>query len=526
MLEKVQEFVSKYLVMLVAILLGIIGIFSFFFTAYFQADYKHVPELTLYRLDNVLWNVLGILIVLGIVFVYCKIVKKINIWVLLSIVLGLAFVTQLIYIVEIAYIPVADQYNICYNANLMLDGKIKELFVPGSYLNYYPFQTWITGFIAIMFKIFGRDNYLAFQVLNVIASVSNMALLFLITRKLFKKEMIQKLFLLLLLGFNLYFVFFNVHVYGNIIGLTFSLLAIYTTMLYMEKKNWLWIVLSGIFITIAILFKSNYNIFLCGIIFTLLLYAMQQKSGKPILALLGVAIIYLGITKTTTIWLERKIEQPLPKGVPMLSYVYMGIADKATFSSGWYTEDTIKIYDRNHQDTQAATEETKTLLKQRAKYWIEHPGKAFGYLADKEASTWLNPTFQTIWCSLPNEINFDKNPGYQEHIESKKGIIEMLNGTWYQIEEGYFNIYQIVIFGFGATGMCLYTRKKVTPTGIFLPMLFIGGFVFHLIWETKAIYVLQYYFLVLPFAGYGLYKIMEWGYQKFSHKKLLENVSE
>lgn len=40
-----------------------------------------------------------------------------------------------------------------------------------------------------------------------------------------------------------------------------------------------------------------------------------------------------------------------------------------------------------------------------------------------------------------------------------------------------------------------------------LPLIFLGGFTFHLIWETKAIYVLQYFYLLVPYAAFGIYQM-------------------
>ena len=42
---------------------------------------------------------------------------------------------------------------------------------------------------------------------------------------------------------------------------------------------------------------------------------------------------------------------------------------------------------------------------------------------------------------------------------------------------------------------------------MFLPLIFLGGFTFHLLWETKAIYVLQYFYLLIPYAVYGIYEV-------------------
>ena len=42
-----------------------------------------------------------------------------------------------------------------------------------------------------------------------------------------------------------------------------------------------------------------------------------------------------------------------------------------------------------------------------------------------------------------------------------------------------------------------------------LILMVIGGFTFHLFWETKAYYVLTFYILLLPYAANGLQFIFE-----------------
>ena len=82
----------------------------------------------------------------------------------------------------------------------------------------------------------------------------------------------------MLFGFSLYFVFFNVHVYGNIVGLSFGLIALYFTLQYLENKKPYNFLIIGISIAISILLKSNYNIFLCGIVLTLALEFFKDKK--------------------------------------------------------------------------------------------------------------------------------------------------------------------------------------------------------------------------------------------------------
>ena len=81
--------------------------------------------------------------------------------------------------------------------------------------------------------------------------------------------------------------------------------------------------------------------------------------------------------------------------------------------------------------------------------------------------------------------------------------MSMINGDLYDIEENFFNIYQIIIFIFAGIGI-FKNAKSLDLKKVILPIIFMGGFLFHILWETKAEYVIQYYFILLPFTAYGI----------------------
>ena len=68
--------------------------------------------------------------------------------------------------------------------------------------------------------------------------------------------------------------------------------------------------------------------------------------------------------------------------------------------------------------------------------------------------------------------------------------------------------------------------KKEDNEVLILALTFIGGVVFHFVlWETKAIYVIQYYFLLLPYAAKGLVYFIDKSilkYKDLKYKKLNE----
>lgn len=152
------------------------------------------------------------------------------------------------------------------------------------------------------------------------------------------------------------------------------------------------------------------------------------------------------------------------------------------------------------------------MINERLLYFANNPKNFFNYYSQKIGSTWLNPTFQTIWCSLPG-VRYRYYEEYVNYISYHETALSMVGGKLYVLEENYFNIYQVLIFISAGIGIALTSKDSNTLTS-FLPVIFIGGFLFHIIWETKAIYVIQYYFLLLPYSALGIEQI----YQKLKTK--------
>lgn len=506
--EKVQKFCSKYLVLIVAILTLLIGIFSICITAYFEnATYSFASEKTAYHIDNSIIIIALSIVALLILWGFSKLTQKIKSkWVFLAIII-LTGIIQVIWVCSIKFMPYADQENVISCAKQLLHGDFEEFSKAYSYFGIYPFQIGIIYYIALIFKIFNTENFLILQIFNVIFSLINLFLMRRITAQLFKEEKVQKILNFLLLIFSIYFMFFNVHVYGNINGLTFGLIALYFTLKYLENKKKRYLVITAISMAISIALKSNYNIFLCGVIITLALDFLKDKKIRTAVGIIGILFAYFALQFGNTFVLEKTIDAKVPKGIPMVGYIYMGMHDSETMSSGWYSSVPVDTFQENNFDSEKTSEQDKELLKSRVRELFKNPKELCMFYMDKLASTWLNPTFQTIWCSYPG-AQMTLHEDYAKEIERKEVVKDMLSGKAYKVEENILNIFQIIVFIFAGMGMLkIFKQGKIEH--ILLPMIFLGGFVFHTFWETKAIYVLQYYYLLLPYAAFGIAKIFE-----------------
>lgn len=516
--KKFPRVIMKYIFFVIIFVVLFIGISSFFITAYFEQKPQSANELTEYKFDIIIFNIILIPLMLFLIYKFTKINPKIY-KKIIPIVFLIIFITQLIWVLNLKTMPVADQGDVVeIGKNLHNKEKMDYFTKPYGYIGRYPFQIGFSKYVDIIYHLFNSTDYMNLEILNVVYSLIILYTMYLITKKLFKNDIVSKITFLLLFGFSLYFLFFNVHIYGNIIGLMFALFAVYTTVSYLEDKKIYKVILTGIYILIAIILKSNYNIFLCGIIFTLFYEILKNKKVRDILAIILILGIYF-IGKTGFYYyIEKSLDIKLPDGVPMISYLYMAMAEPRALSPGWYTGDTMEIYDECGQDSEKASDMAKGLLIERVKYMLKHPIYMLKYYSFKYASTWLNPTFQTVWCSKPGP-KLTMYLEYKDYFETKTIIKSMLGGKIYEIEEIYFNAYQVIIFIFGAYGICKIYKKDETKH-ILLPITFLGGFVFHMMWETKAIYVLQYYLIIVPYCSYGLKKF----YDKISGKNIFIEV--
>lgn len=98
---------------------------------------------------------------------------------------------------------------------------------------------------------------------------------------------------------------------------------------------------------------------------------------------------------------------------------------------------------------------------------------------------------------------------------SKPLINNILCGNIYKVSERAMDVFQIITFISAGAALLSLIKKSNTKYAL-LPLTFLGGFIFHIIWETKAIYVIQYFYLMLPFAAYGIYLLFKFIDDKFT----------
>lgn len=270
-LNNLINFLLKYGTIIISTIIAILGVLSIFITAYFNCTFYHADEKTYFKYSfGIIEILLTIFIFIIIFFLIKKVLKKIPSFLLLIPICTFCLILFIYWINAIRLNPESDQKLIHEMAISFLNGGIDYYLKTSQYLFLYPYQFPLTLLVSAIYKLFG-ENFLYIQYINAICSVGNIILIFYISKILFKNETIQKILALLLGAFSLYWMFFNVHFYGNIIGLFLALSSTLFTLLYLEKRKKIYLIFSGALICLSILIKTNYSIFLCGIAIILIL---------------------------------------------------------------------------------------------------------------------------------------------------------------------------------------------------------------------------------------------------------------
>ena len=392
---------------------------------------------------------------------------------------------------------VCDSGFLSEYATEFLRGDYTELL--GEYLHHYPFQLGMIAFLESVYCLFGVDNYLAFQILNVIAVMMIILMLQKITQELFEDERVlvwEEIFSLFMLPLYLFATF----VYGDIIGWALGLGAVYCGIRFINSDKWRYLLAAGILFMPAIVIKSNVNILLVAFVIAMLLKMLQNRRWFILLWI--VAIIFFsqtGVKGINTIYAQRAQIDGVWRGTPKIAWVAMGLqeADEEEHGCGWYNGYNWEIYEACGYDNELTTKACIEDIKKSLVRFADNPAEAVYFFYKKFVSQWNEPTFMSM---ITNEW-------YSRYTQNRSELADfIIYGNGRNLFYQFMNFYHLLIFVCGTIGCWLILKNWRLDRAYFVLNIF-GGFLFHMIWEGKARYILGYFVMLLPMAAAGCWKM-------------------
>lgn len=400
----------------------------------------------------------------------------------------------------------ADAYNVYQAAKEFNSGVFDSLTNKDGYLFLYPHQLGLMSLERTYIFLYDSEKLIYF--INLLFIIGTNFYIYKLSLKLFKNELVTNYSIILSFLFFPHF-FFLTFAYGTIPGLFLVVFGYYNLLNYNETSRWFNALISIVSFALACLIRNNYYIFVIAIILIQIFSFLEDIKWRKLLVTFLIVISIPMSSFLLKSYYQKVTHNPIPQGTPMISFITMGTQDNPNVPSlgGWWDGYNSSLLINNDFDQTKAVQQAKSDLKENLRTFYKQPTYALEFFYKKILSTWLEPTFQSIWTGPLTEKGNIQNSRILKSIYEEKSGYYFLNsfGKVFTV-----SIYLLTLIS------VVYNikRKRFSSFELLTLIFFLGGFFFHLLWETKSQYVFIYVLLLIPTAANGLDKITSILYKK------------
>ncbi len=379
---------------------------------------------------------------------------------------------------------------------------------PYAYFAYYPFQAGPMLWFALIFSIFGANNLIAFQIVNALAIVAVVAVLWRWGSFIGLDDLGYSAFAVLTMTCAPLLMFCTL-VYPNVIGFFFTIIGVaivaeslrITTVWKSAACMCAGFIVAGI----GLIFKSTFQILVLAMIIAVFVAVMQSRRVRQLLVAIPSAVLSFLMSRLPIAFLEHWSGQKFGKGLPMMSWIAIGLGHPEKKAPGWWSGFALRAFHETHNDYEAQARISRDFVVGRLHDFMQNPHRAVGFFTEKLSTEWAEPSFMTTYYS---QLGQSWN-GYQ----GLSGFL--LHGQGSGVFITFEDIMQTFTYGMAVIGITALIRKIMkTPvdeieattsfTYTFLAAAFVGGFLCFVLWEAKGIYTLPFFILLLPLCAYAV----------------------
>ena len=371
----------------------------------------------------------------------------------------------------------------------------------GEYIQAYNQQIPQAFLYSLFFRLIHIDEFGTPRALNVIAIIIILVAIYKIGNMISKSHKVNKVRLMVLFLTFLSLPMLSTFVYGDIPSLAFALLSVYYMMKFMDYNKLKYFTLATIFSMIAYMFRMNSLIFVIATVIYLLFNLFTKITSKTVKeniinALLIVIFIVVSIVPAQIVndYYISKYNLDKSKAYPNISYILIGMSESWR-ENGWYNE---SIGEPALKDPEGIKDEYANRIKERLEYFSQNLGYTFNFYTNKLASMWSENTYSAVRLNLLHESEDDYLNVIKEPL------------TFYQKA-------LLILMCVCSIIVLIQNRKNLSVNVIYLLLIFMGGFAFHIIWEAKSRYIIPYIVVLIPIASIEINKFKKIGQKEHSN---------
>ena len=358
-------------------------------------------------------------------------------------------------------------------------------FAKTEYLGYYPHQHGMVYYSYLLTNIIETSKILFSA--NMLEIIGINYFIYKITDTLFDSDKLKNLLAIYLSFAFVQQLIFITFPYNLIPGFLFMIIGLYFVIKFNQNKGYNNLIFAIPFLIISCFIRSNYIIVVIAIfIYIWITNVNKLNSLKFLIAFLIFNQIFSFSTKKFT---ENLTDYEVSSGAPKILWIAMGTdPENWRIGPGWYNGFNKTVMEETDYDFDKAGKIGKEKLIENLRYYISNPKSAGKFFGIKFLTTWAEPTYESVWSG----------PHIKYEQENNSKILNSLfnEGNIYWVMYNYMKSIQFLIY---ALSLYYLFNKKIYNKNISIFFIyFLGGVVFHLIWETKSQYVYPYVILLIP----------------------------
>ncbi|MBU0278023.1 hypothetical protein [Gemella sp. zg-1178] len=492
-----KELLSNILIKIVAsiffLLMTINSILVFTKTAVFP---KYYQEILYYKNDNAIVNIILLIVFSIVILIFSKYLQKvINIKRLVLLVMIYMFILSLLFAILRRDYVQFDPFNVIAQAKNFIRDNYTGLDRGNNYLYIYSHQITTVFLFQIILSLFGMTTFILY-IMQCFSISYIVFMLYKIADILFKNKEINYITVILsAVCFPL--IFYVSFLYGILPGMFLALLSFYNIIKYLKEGFWYNLIIAIISINIAILFIGNNLINLLSIFSVLTIYLIKKIDKKLFLFIIYSIFFMLSFKSIIINYYQTVSQKDIPQGVNKITWVAMGMQE-GDREAGFFNGFNYDIMTEENYDNSKIVEISKKSIKQRLAVFKNNPSYAYDFYSRKYESQFIDPTFQSLLITAPQK-SIEDNSTFLLRVKNK--IVEQIYfGNLSKILFYLMKVFQLFIYLFTLIFSIIIFKRR-DELYLFIPISFIGGSIFHIIWEAKSRYIFPYFVFLIPLAA-------------------------
>lgn len=495
---KFEYFCSRVAAGIGLLILGFLSVYTLLYTRRFESNHKEMP---VEGSGNPVLTLALMTIVLLLMFYVVRTIlrqeqnRERNLRILLVFTCIYAVVYGIVWAFACKYYMMWDPKLVSFWGEQLAHGIDDVSAGDIDYLTSYPHQIGLIAFLEQIYRIFGGENYHAFQILNAFGAGGIVFFGYRIIRMMTERLESAAYFLLLMLSCHPLYIYVS-FVYGEVLSVMFSFMAVYALLCYLKLRRKRDILLLAFSLTAACLIRSNCYIVIAAVGCVLGVKMISEKTLKHGAAFFCCLALFFASHSLLLHTYEERLNLSLHDGMPSILWVAMGLqeggVDDFEREAGWYNGFAWDVYvDESGRDQELSKERAREAIKESIHTFTENPSYGTDFFRRKITSQWAEPTYACL-----QETN--------RRVEARSPLMDSFyKGELWGPFVRVMDVYQSLIYCGAFLFLLLLIWKKTPVEKLGLFIVVIGGFIFYIFWEAKSRYVFPYFVMLIPMAACG-----------------------